>query len=222
MENLLQFLNVDLASALATLTPIIVALLASFAVGLLIYYVYQVSFRGVVYNQAFSVSLALLTILTTMITLAISSNIALSLGMVGALSIVRYRTAIKDPSDIIFLFWAVGSGITIGAKLHYLAMVGALIVILMLATIGRKSASREIFILLIHYSGEDDGVGDEVRRILRANRFQIKSKTVRKDSVELAVEIVVKNNNTAFMDTLKSLPSVTDVALIQYAGEYNG
>lgn len=222
MENLLQFLNVDLASALATLTPIIVALLASFAVGLLIYYVYQVSFRGVVYNQAFSVSLALLTILTTMITLAISSNIALSLGMVGALSIVRYRTAIKDPADIIFLFWAVGSGITIGAKLHYLAMVGALIVILMLATIGRKSASREIFILLIHYSGEDDGVGDEVRRILRANRFQIKSKTVRKDSVELAVEIVVKNNNTAFMDTLKSLPSVTDVALIQYAGEYNG
>ncbi|MBE0671821.1 MAG: DUF4956 domain-containing protein [Anaerolineales bacterium] len=222
MENLLQFLNVDLASALATLTPIVVALLASFAVGLLIYYVYQVSFRGVVYNQTFSVSLAVLTILTTMITLAISSNIALSLGMVGALSIVRYRTAIKDPADIIFLFWAVGSGITIGAKLHYLAMVGALVVILMLATIGRKSASREIFILLIHYSGEDDGVGDEVRRILRANRFQIKSKTVRKDSVELAVEIVVKNNNTAFMDTLKSLPSVTDVALIQYAGEYNG
>ncbi|MFN8382598.1 MAG: DUF4956 domain-containing protein [Anaerolineales bacterium] len=222
MENLLKFLQVDLSGALATLTPIIVALLASFAVGLLIYYVYQLSFRGVVYNQAFSVSLALLTILTTMITLAISSNIALSLGMVGALSIVRYRTAIKDPADIIFLFWAVGSGITIGAKLHYLALTGAVIVILMLATIGRKSVSREIFILLIHYSGEDATIGDEVRRILRANRFQIKSKTVRKDSVELAVEIVVKNNNTSFMDTLKNLPAVTDVALIQYAGEYNG
>lgn len=222
MENLLKFLQVDLSGALATLTPIIVALLASFAVGLLIYYVYQLSFRGVVYNQAFSVSLALLTILTTMITLAISSNIALSLGMVGALSIVRYRTAIKDPADIIFLFWAVGSGITIGAKLHYLALTGAVIVILMLATIGRKSVSREIFILLIHYSGEDAAIGDEIRRILRANRFQIKSKTVRKDSVELAVEIVVKNNNTSFMDTLKNLPAVTDVALIQYAGEYNG
>jgi hypothetical protein len=222
MENFLKFLQVDLSGALAILTPIIVALLASFAVGLLIYYVYQLSFRGVVYNQAFSVSLALLTILTTMITLAISSNIALSLGMVGALSIVRYRTAIKDPADIIFLFWAVGSGITIGAKLHYLALTGAIIVIIMLVTIGRKSVSREIFILLVHYSGEDAVVGDEVRRILRANRFQIKSKTVRKDSVELAVEIVVKNNNTSFMDTLKNLPAVTDVTLIQYAGEYNG
>jgi uncharacterized membrane protein YhiD involved in acid resistance len=142
--------------------------------------------------------------------------------MVGALSIVRYRTAIKDPADIIFLFWAVGSGITIGAKLHYLALTGAIIVIIMLVTIGRKSVSREIFILLVHYSGEDAVVGDEVRRILRANRFQIKSKTVRKDSVELAVEIVVKNNNTSFMDTLKNLPAVTDVTLIQYAGEYNG
>ena len=222
MENLLNFLQIDLTGALATLTPIIVALLASFAIGLLIYYVYQLSFRGVVYNQAFSVSLAVLTILTTMITLAISSNIALSLGMVGALSIVRYRTAIKDPSDIIFLFWAVGSGITIGAKFHYLAVVGALIVIMMLATIGRKSASRDVYILLIHYSGEDTGIGDEVRRILRASRFQIKSKTVRKDSVELAVEIVVKNDNTAFMDSLKNLPAVNDVALIQYTGEYNG
>src|SRR5215208_5615456 len=129
MGNFLSYLQIDFSGAVATLSPIIVALLVSFALGMLIYYVYQKSFRGVVYNQAFSVSLAVLTILTTMITLAISSNIALSLGMVGALSIVRYRTAIKDPADIIFLFWAVGSGITVGAKLHYLALVAALIVI---------------------------------------------------------------------------------------------
>lgn len=220
MANLLKFLQIDLSGALDTLTPIIVALTASFAIGLLIYYVYQRSFRGVVYNQAFSVSLAVLTILTTMITLAISSNIALSLGMVGALSIVRYRTAIKDPADIIFLFWAVGSGITIGAKLHYLALVGALIVILMLVTIGRKTSTREIYIMIVHYTGDD--IAGELRRILHGKRYQIKSKTIRKDNVELAVEIEVKNNNTAFMDAIKNMSAVSDVSLIQFSGEYNG
>jgi hypothetical protein len=219
MDKVLGFFKIDLAGALTVLTPIAVALLVSFSIGILIHYVYQKSFRGVVYNQSFSVSLAVLTILTAMITLAISSNIALSLGMVGALSIVRYRTAIKDPADIIFLFWAVGTGITIGAKLHYLAVAGALVVILMLMTLGKKSIANDIFILIVHYTGED--IGDELRRILHGKRFQIKSKTIRKDSVELAVEIEVKNGNTAFMDTIKGLSSVSDVSLIQFAGEYN-
>jgi hypothetical protein len=172
----------------------------------------------VVYNQAFSVSLAVLTILTTMITLAISSNIALSLGMVGALSIVRYRTAIKDPADLIFLFWAVGTGITIGAKLHYLALVGALIVILMLITIGRRTHAAEIFILVVHYTGED--IADELRRILHGKRYQIKSKTTRKFNVEMAVEVEVKNNNMSFLEAINKLPDVNDVALVQYTGEY--
>lgn len=219
MENFLSFFKFDLTVALTILAPFVLALLVSFSLGWVIHYVYQKSFRGVVYNQPFSVSLAVLTILTAMITLAISSNIALSLGMVGALSIVRYRTAIKDPADIIFLFWAVATGITVGAKLHYLAVAGALIVILMLMTLGRKMTTAEIFILIVHYSGDD--IGDELRRILHGKRFQIKSKTIRKDSVELAVEIEIKNSNTAFMETIKNMPSVSDVALIQFAGEYN-
>lgn len=220
MEFILRFLQIDLSNTMVTLGPIILALAASFSLGLLIYYVYQKTFRGVVYNQSFSVSLAVLTILTTMITLAISSNIALSLGMVGALSIVRYRTAIKDPADIIFLFWAVGSGITIGAKLHYLALVGAVIVILMLVTIGRKTSAREVYILIVHYTGED--IAGEIRQMLRGRRFQIKSKTVRRDNVEIAMEVEVKNNNTAFVDAIRDMPSVLDVSLIQYSGEYNG
>lgn len=220
MGNLLNFLQLDFTGALSTLMPIVLALVVSFVLGMLIYYVYQRSFRGVIYNQAFSVSLALLTILTTMITLAISSNIALSLGMVGALSIVRYRTAIKDPADIIFLFWAVGTGITVGAHLHYLALVGAVVVIILLLTIGRRTSTNEVFILLVHYTGED--ISTELRRILQGKRFQIKSKTIRKNNVEMAIEVEVKNNNTAFMDTIKALPVVTDVSLIQFAGEYNG
>ena len=220
MGNLLNYLKIDLSGALTTLTPIILALVVAFVLGMLIHYVYQRSFRGVIYNQAFSVSLALLTILTTMITLAISSNIALSLGMVGALSIVRYRTAVKDPADLIFLFWAVGTGITIGAHLHYLAVVAALVVIVLLLTIGRRTSTNEVFILIVHYTGDD--VSGELRRILHGKRFQIKSKTIRKNNVEMAIEVEVKNNNTAFMDTIKELPSVTDVSLIQFTGEYNG
>lgn len=220
MDIFLKYLTFDLAGALATLTPIILALLVSFFLGMLIYYVYKRSFRGVVYNEAFALTLSVMTILTTMITLAISSNIALSLGMVGALSIVRYRTAIKDPMDILFLFWAVGTGITVGAKLHYLALVGAIIVILLFLTLNRKVISNDVYILIIHYSGED--VGEELRRIMRSMRYQIKSKTVRKSDVELAVEVVVRGDNTAFMDAIKNLPSVNDVALIQYTGQFNG
>jgi len=220
METFLNYLQFDLINSLTTLTPIILALLVSYSLGMLIYYVYKKSFRGVVYSEAFSITLAVMTILTTMITLAISSNIALSLGMVGALSIVRYRTAIKDPMDILFLFWAVGTGITIGAKLHYLAVVGALIVILLLLTLNRRVTSNEMFILVIHYADED--IGDEIRRIMRKMRYQIKSKTIRKKDVELAVEVVVKNNNTTFLDTIRDLPSVNDVALIQFTGEFNG
>jgi Domain of unknown function (DUF4956) len=220
MGNLLNFLQLDFTGALNTLMPIILALVVSFVLGMLIYYVYQKSFRGVIYNQAFSVSLASLTILTTMITLAISSNIALSLGMVGALSIVRYRTAIKDPADIIFLFWAVGTGITVGAHLHYLALVGAVVVIILLLTIGRRVSTNEVFILIVHYTGDD--ISGDLRRILQGKRFQIKSKTIRKNNVEMAIEVEVKNNNTTFMDTIKGLPAVTDVSLIQFAGEYNG
>ncbi len=218
METLLNYLQIDLSAALASLLPIVVALLVSFVVGLLIYYVYQKSFKGVVYNQQFAVTLALMTILTTMITLAISSNVALSLGMVGALSIVRYRTAIKDPADLIFLFWAVGAGIAIGAKVHYLALVGSLIVILMLYTLGRRTPRNDTFILIVHYSGED--IAGELRRILQGKRFQIKSKTIRKLNVELAVEVEVKNNNVAFMDAINSLPAVSDSALVQYTGGY--
>lgn len=220
MGNLLNYLKLDLSGALNTLTPIILALVVAFVLGMLIHYVYQRSFRGVIYNQAFSVSLALLTILTTMITLAISSNIALSLGMVGALSIVRYRTAVKDPADLIFLFWAVGTGITIGAHLHYLAVVAALVVIVLLLTIGRRTSTNEVFILIVHYTGDD--VSGDLRRILHGKRFQVKSKTIRKNNVEMAIEVEVKNNNTAFMDTIKELPSVIDVSLIQFTGEYNG
>jgi hypothetical protein len=219
LQNLLDYLQLDLIDALESITPIVLALVVSYVLGIFIFLVYKKTFRGVVYSQSFAMTLAAMTILTTMITLAISSNIALSLGMVGALSIVRYRTAIKDPVDILFLFWAVASGITIGAKLHYLAFVGSIIVIIMLITINRN-ISNNVYILVVHYDGGN--VDEEIKRILRGNRFKVKSKTVRKDSVEMAAEVVVKRDNLAFIESIQELENVNDVALIQYSGDYNG
>jgi hypothetical protein len=219
IENLLNFLQLDLTDAATRLGPIILALVVSYLMGVFIFYVYRRAFKGVVYSQTFALTLAAMTILTTMITLAISSNIALSLGMVGALSIVRYRTAIKDPMDILFLFWSVATGITIGAQMHYLALVGALIVILMMLTINRPDPTNVVYILIVHYSGED--IGDEIRRILKGRRYKIKSKSIRKDDVELAIEVYVKNENIAFLESLQSLPSVHNATLVQYSGQYN-
>lgn len=219
LDRLFEYLQLDFISILDTITPIIIALVVSYVLGVFIFLVYKKTFRGVVYSQSFAMTLAAMTILTTMITLAISSNIALSLGMVGALSIVRYRTAIKDPVDILFLFWAVASGITIGAQLHYLAFVGSLIVILMLVTINRN-VTNNIYILVVHYTGEH--IDDELKRILRGNRFKIKSKTIRENEVELAAEVVVKRDNIAFLESIRELESIKDAALIQYSGDYNG
>jgi len=210
----------DLPDAILSIIPIIGSLIVAVIMGLVIYYVYSKSFRGVIYSHNFAVSLALMTTMTTMITLAISSNIALSLGMVGALSIVRYRTAIKDPMDLLFLFWAVATGITVGAKLHYLAFVCAILVVIVLYFINRPTSHQEMFILVVHYSGNE--IDDTIRRVLRGKRYQIKSKTIRKRDVELAIELIVKNNNMAFMETINQLPEVNDAVLVQYNGEYHG
>jgi len=177
LDTLLSFFQFDPTDIISRIMPILLALLVSFAMGLVIYYVYTRSFRGVVYSHNFAVSLALMSTLTTMITLAISSNIALSLGMVGALSIVRYRAAVKDPLDILFIFWAITSGITIGANMTYLAFAGALISIITLMVINHYKPESAKYILLVHYAGE--GIDDEIRRILHNRRYKIKSKTIR-------------------------------------------
>ena len=218
-EGFISFIQNDLLDALYSLLPDVLSLVFSFLLGLFIFYIYRRSFTGVIFNKSFAITLAAMTILSTVITLAISSNIALSLGMVGALSIVRYRTAIKDPMDIMFLFWAVASGIAIGAKMHYLALVGAAVILLLFFTLRKQDRNMDMYILLFHYSSKD--TENELKRILRKNRYQIKSKTMRKDTIEMAVELTVKNDNLAFMDAIQELPTVTDVTLVQYDGEYH-
>lgn len=220
LQTLLDSFNIDLTSALNNAVPVLVPLLVSTIMGFLIYFVYSKAFKGVVFNHGFSVALALMTILTTVITLAISSNIALSLGMVGALSIVRYRAAVKDPMDLLFLFWAVTTGITTGARMHHLALISALLVILVLLFVSRYDPLNKMYVIIVNYTGDD--IDDELRRILREKRFQIKSKTIRQEEVELAAEIRVNRENFAFLRMIRELPSVNNVTLVQYNGEYSG
>lgn len=220
LDQLLELLQTNQVDLTNRLIPMLITLLVSFAVGLLIYFIYTKSFRGVVYNHNFAVSLSLMTTLTTMITLAISSNIALSLGMVGALSIVRYRTAIKDPMDLIFLFWSVTVGITIGAAMYHLAFIGSLIAILTILAINRYSPSTRKYILLVHYTGGE--IDEALRRILNRVRYQVKSRTMRANDTEMALELLIRNNNLTFMDAIKELPNVSDLSLVQYSSEFHG
>ena len=137
--------------------------------GSVIYLVYQKFYVGVIFSRSFAVTLVGMTVLTCMVTLAISSNIVISLGMVGALSIVRFRTAIKDPMDLLYLFWAITSGITAGAGMYALTLLTAVIIILMITLFYHKQQNGRIYIAVIHYTG--DLAGDEVIRCFGKRKY---------------------------------------------------
>lgn len=204
----------------ASITKIVIGLITALIMGAIIYAVYRKFYVGVIYSRSFAVTLVGMTILTAMVTLAISTNIVISLGMVGALSIIRFRTAVKDPMDLLYLFWAITSGITAGAGMYILALVCAVIMILMIALFYHKQQSGRIYIAVIHYTGDD--TDSNVIRAFGKMKYFVKSKTVRKEKTEMAVEVYCKKNDMHFMDKIKSIDGVEDATLIQYNGEYHG
>ena len=199
---------------------ILIALVAAFIMGVLIFAVYKKFYAGVIYSRTFAVTLVGMTVLTCMVTLAISTNIVISLGMVGALSIVRFRTAVKDPMDLLYLFWAITTGITVGAGMYMLAVLAALIMILMILLFYHKQQNGKIYIAVIHYTGDE--AGDEVIRAFGKRKYFVKSKTMREEKTEMAVEIFCRQNDMDFMEKIRLIPQVDDVTLIQYNGEYHG
>ena len=140
--------------------------------------------------------------------------------MVGALSIVRFRTAVKDPMDLLYLFWAITTGITSGAGMYVLALIAAAIMILMIILFYSRQQRGRIYIAVIHYSGDE--AGDEVIRCFGKRKYFIKSKTMRKEKTEMAVEIFCKQTDMDFMEKIRAIEHVDDVTLIQYNGEYHG
>ena len=204
----------------AGITNIALGLLTAIIMGAIIYLVYSKFYVGVIYSRSFAITLVGMTVLTAMVTLAISTNIVISLGMVGALSIVRFRTAVKDPLDLLYLFWSITTGITSGAGMYILVFVTALFMILLVVIFYNKQQKGRIYIVVVHYTGDE--AGDSVIRAFGKMKFFIKSKTVRKEKTEMAVEVYCKNNDMFFLDKVRDVEGVDDATLIQYNGEYHG
>ncbi len=195
-------------------------ILIAVLLGVIIFLIYKKFYSGVIYSRNFAVTLIGMTVMTAMITVAISTNVVISLGMVGALSIVRFRTAVKDPLDLLYLFWAISSGITIGAGMNLLALIVAVVMFTLIWIFYAKQSTNQVYMAVIHYTGDD--TGDEILRELNKTRYHVKSRTFRGTKTELAVEVYVKNNDFFFEEKIRNMPEVADITLIQYSGEYHG
>jgi len=200
---------------------VFIALIVAFFVGLFIYYIYKKTFQGIMYSRSFNISLVMLCILTTFVILAVTSNVILSLGMVGALSIVRFRTAIKDPMDLVFLFWAIGAGIVCGAGLIPLALMGSVVIGIVLLLFVKQRVVESPYILVFNC---EKGKPEEDIQVTIQHffpKFKIKSKTVNgKQLVEVVYEIRLKNNDTKFIEDLNQIPGVENVSLVSFNGDY--
>ncbi len=211
-----SFLKVFDASQFST-GDLFLSLLVSLICGLIIFSFYKLFYKGVVYSHNFSILLLIITMVTNFIIVIISSNVVLSLGMVGALSIVRFRAAIKDPLDVGFLFWAVAAGIASGAGL-YLAAIGSTAIIGIVYMIASKLRSKtRIYLLVVNFDNE---VNEEVQRILSNLKYVLKNKTGINATTELTLEMKIKGTNTAFVTQLSSIKGVSSAVLVEYAGDY--
>lgn len=214
-----SFLNNITSISLFDMT---LALLLAFGVGIFIFFVYKKTFSGVMYSSGFGVTLIALTMITTLVILAVTSNVVLSLGMVGALSIVRFRTAIKEPLDIAFLFWSIAVGIVLAAGLIPLAVIGSLLIgVVLLIFVNRKTHANP-YIAVISCTGHDSELQAKEYLEKHTRRLVVKSKTVQKGAVELNLEIRLKDDNTDFINTLAELEGVNSAVLVSYNGDYMG
>lgn len=205
-----------------SLLDMALALLLSFAVGLFIFFIYKKTYAGVMYSSSFGVTLVALTMISTLVILAVTSNVVLSLGMVGALSIVRFRSAIKEPLDIAFLFWSIAAGIVLAAGMIPLAVFGSVIIGIVLLIFANRRSHVQPYNVVLRCDG-----GDSERAALEllgkcAKRCVVKSKTVQRGLVELNAEIRLASDNTDFINELAALDGVESAVLVSYNGDYMG
>ena len=205
-----------------SILDIILALTLAFCLGLFIFFIYKKTYSGVMYSSSFGVTLVALTMITTLVILAVTSNVVLSLGMVGALSIVRFRTAIKEPLDIAFLFWAIADGIVLAAGMIPLAVFGSVLIgVIILVFANHKDMSNPYIVVI---RARDHASEARAMEYLRSNvkKCVVKSKTAQKGLVELNLEIRLKTDNTDFINGLADLPGVDSAVLVSYNGDYMG
>ena len=205
-------------------TPLDMALtiVLAFCIGLFIFFVYKKTFAGVMYSSSFGVTLVALTMITSITILAVTSNVVLSLGMVGALSIVRFRTAIKEPLDIAFLFWSIAAGIILAAGLIPLAVIGSLIIGLILLIFTNRKSHVNPYILVVRCDSKESESNATQYIGQNTNKMVIKSKSVQKGNIELNYEVRLKNEDTSFINSLSELNGVSSAVLVSYNGDYLG
>lgn len=210
LENIASFHLLDM----------VLGMLLSFILGLFICYVYKKTFNGVMYSQSFGVSLIAMTLITTFVILAITSNVVLSLGMVGALSIVRFRSAIKEPMDIAYLFWSIAVGIVIGAGMIPLAVFGSICIGLVLIIFVNKKTKDTPYILVVNC--ENDAAEKTVMNQVASavSKHVMKSKSVSKHGIELTMEIRLVDATTDFVNQISSINGVSNAVLVSYNGDY--
>lgn len=198
---------------------IIIALLVSIVVGAYIFYFYKKTYKGIVFSKMFAAALTGMTVITTFIILAVTSNVVLSLGMVGALSIVRFRSSIKEPIDIIYIFWAISEGIVIGSKQYILAIAGTICISIAMAVFGTYKEKLNRYILVVRYNAEEKEILNKVKEICK--KYEVKSNTVYSNNEqELIIEVILEKNENTLIEKLKQYKAINMVSLVKYNGEY--
>lgn len=205
-----------------SLFDMILTIVLSFGIGLFIFLVYKKTYRGVMYSAGFGTTLIALTMITATVILAVTSNVVLSLGMVGALSIVRFRTAIKDPLDIAFLFWSIGAGIILAAGMIPLAVIGSICIGVILLVFVNKTSNTHPYMVVLGCIDHDAEV--KAKEFLSGNvvKTTIKSKSAVKGAIELNIEVRLKDDDTDFINVLSEMPGVSSAVLVSYNGDYMG
>ena len=205
-----------------SLPDMALSLALSFCLGLFIYFVYKKTYSGVMFSRTFGGSLVAMTMITTMTILAVTSNVVLSLGMVGALSIVRFRTAIKEPMDLAFLFWAIAGGIVLAAGMIPLAIVGSIIIgIILILFCNRKSLDKPfIAVISCQNANAEKLVADYLAG--QVKKAVVKSKSAQQGNIELTYEVSLKGEDTAFVTALSEMEGVNSAVLVSYNGDYMG
>ncbi len=203
-----------------SLSEVLLAMLFAVIVGLFIFWVYKKTFTGILYSSGFALTLIGLTLVTTLVIIAVTSNVVLSLGMVGALSIVRFRTAIKEPMEIVFLFWSIAVGIVIGAGMIPLAVLGSVIIGIILLIFANRKNVENAYILVLNCENEE--AENTAAELLKntVKKYRIKSKTVNADGIELTTELKIKDDKMAFVNRMNEIAGVKNATLVSYNGVY--
>ena len=205
-----------------SVTDTLIGLAFALAIGLFIFVIYKKTLTGVMYSSGFALTLVGLSLVTTLVIMAVTSSVVLSLGMVGALSIVRFRAAIKEPVEIVFLFWSLAAGIVIGAGMIPLAVIGSAIIGVILLLFANRKLHESPYLLVVNCADEDaekaalDIVGKSTKHCL------VKAKTVNASGIELTAELRTRDGETAFLNELTRLPGIGNATLVSYNGEYMG